>query len=125
MTTPEAIKFHQQSQRLELVYDGTAYQLSAEFLRVHSPSAEVRGHGVGQEILQSGKQQVKIDRIEPQGNYALRLIFDDGHDSGLYSWTFLHTLCVEQETLWQTYLTQLDQAGLSRDPDTQAVKFIP
>ncbi len=121
---PQAIKFHKQSQSLELVYDDTHYQLSAEFLRVHSPSAEVRGHGPDQAILQAGKQQVKITQIEPQGNYALRLHFDDGHDTGLYSWAFLHTLCTDRATLWQTYLAQLDAAGLSRDPNTSAVKFI-
>lgn len=122
---PQAIKFHQQSQALELVYNGASFQLSAEFLRVHSPSAEVRGHGKGQAVLQHGKQWVKISRIEPQGNYALQLFFDDGHDSGLYSWEFLHTLCTNQESLWQDYLAALKQAGLSRDPDTQVLKFIP
>ncbi|BFM05071.1 DUF971 domain-containing protein [Halioxenophilus aromaticivorans] len=122
---PQAIKFHKQSQTLELVYNNTSYHLSAEFLRVHSPSAEVRGHGPDQAVLQAGKQHVKILKLEPQGNYALRIHFDDGHDTGLYSWAFLHTLCGDQARLWQTYLEQLNQASLSRDPDTSAVKFIP
>ena len=122
---PQAIKFHKQSQTLELVYNNTSHKLSAEFLRVHSPSAEVQGHGPGQAILQAGKQNVKITKIEPQGNYAIRLYYDDGHDTGLYSWSFLHTLCVKHDEFWQTYLAQLNQAGLSRDPDVKAVKFIP
>lgn len=122
---PQAIKFHRRSQTLELTYQGQSYALGAEFLRVHSPSAEVRGHGPGQAILQHGKQRVNIQRIEPQGNYALRLFFDDGHDSGLYSWPFLHTLCTDHDKLWQDYLAALHQAGLSRDPDTQVVKFVP
>jgi len=122
---PQAVKFHRQAQELELAFAGQTYRLGAEFLRVHSPSAEVRGHGEGQEILQAGKLHVKIERLEPRGHYALQLFFSDGHDSGLYSWDYLHTLCADQETLWQQYLAKLDQAGLSRDPDTQVIRFIP
>ncbi len=123
--TPQRIKLHRQSQQLELAFAGQTYQLSAEFLRVLSPSAEVRGHGEGQEVLQHGKQQVRIEKIETCGNYAIKLIFSDGHDSGIYSWQYLHQLCVNQQTLWQDYLQKLNEAGQSRDPNTQVVRFIP
>ena len=122
--TPTDIKLHKQSASLELIYaDGSSHQLSAEFLRVHSPSAEVRGHGKGQEVLQTGKMNVGIEAIKPVGNYALQLVFDDGHDTGLYSWGYLHQLCVEQEQRWQDYLERLDRAGASRDPDVQVIKL--
>ena len=121
---PEKVKFHRQSQQLELVFAGTSYQLSAEFLRVHSPSAEVRGHGQGQEVLQHGKQGVTVTKLQPCGHYALQLFFSDGHDSGLYSWDYLANLCQNQQALWQEYLQKLNHAGLARDPDTQVVRFI-
>ncbi|MBF2759684.1 MAG: DUF971 domain-containing protein [Ectothiorhodospiraceae bacterium AqS1] len=94
--------------------EGEEYSLSAEYLRVHSPSAEVRGHGPGQEVLQVGKEGVAIQSIEPVGNYAVRLCFDDGHDTGLYSWEELHRLGAGQAALWQDYLDRLAAAGHRR-----------
>ena len=121
---PNGIQLHARSRLLELTYgDGRSYQLSCEYLRVFSPSAEVKGHGPGQEILQSGKMHVGIEAIKPVGNYALQLVFDDGHDTGLYSWSYLHQLCVEQEPRWQDYLARLAEAGASRDPDVQVIKL--
>ena len=116
---PSEIKLHQKSRRLELIYEGgEAYSLDFEYLRVYTPSAEARGHGPGQETLQTGKRNVEIERIEPVGTYALRLVFSDGHDSGLYSWDMLYNLGKHQAELWQEYLTQIDSQGLSRDIDT-------
>jgi DUF971 family protein len=113
---PESIVLHQQSRALELVYaDAKRYKLSFEFLRVHSPSAEVQGHGAGQQVLQTGKREVRIDAIEPVGNYALKLVFSDGHDSGLYAWDLLHRFSQHQETMWEDYLLALQAAGASRD----------
>ena len=101
---------------LELTYaNGKHYQLSFEFLRVHSPSAEVRGHGAGSEVLQFGKKRVTIQRIEPVGNYAIKIIFSDKHDSGLFTWPLLHDFCLNQQTLWQAYLEKLSKKNLSRD----------
>jgi DUF971 family protein len=97
--------------------DGNSYELPFEYLRVYSPSAEVRGHGPGQEVLQTGKENVQISGIEPVGHYALKLIFDDGHDTGLYSWTYLHELGREMEQRWQAYLDRLSEAGYPRQPD--------
>ncbi len=117
MTNPTEITLHQQSKQLEIAFDdGACYRLPFEFLRVHSPSAEVRGHGVGQEVLQVGKQNVKLLNVEPVGSYALKLTFDDGHDSGLYTWEYLHELGQNQDVLWQDYLKQLEAAGESREP---------
>jgi len=90
---------------------------------VFSPSAEVLGHGPGQEVLQTGKQNVAITAIKPVGNYALQLVFDDGHDTGLYSWTYLHELCRNQAANWQNYLERLSRAGATRDPDVQVLKL--
>mgnify|MGYP000051683675 FL=1 len=116
---PSEIKLHQKSRRLELIYEGgEAYSLDFEYLRVYTPSAEARGHGPGQETLQTGKRNVEIERIEPVGTYALRLVFSDGHDSGLYSWDMLYNLGKHHAELWQEYLTQIDTQGLSRDIDT-------
>jgi DUF971 family protein len=116
---PSEIKLHQKSRRLELVYDGgETFALDFEYLRVYTPSAEARGHGPGQETLQTGKRNVDIERIEPVGTYALRLVFSDGHDSGLYSWDLLYNLGKHHEELWQNYLAQLEAQGLSRDVDT-------
>ena len=98
---PAEIRLHQKTRRLELVYENARYELSHEFLRVFSPSAAVRGHGRGQETLQLGKRDVAIERIEPVGNYALRLVFSDGHDSGLYSWDLLYNFCRHRDALWQ------------------------
>ncbi|WP_303784591.1 DUF971 domain-containing protein [Azovibrio restrictus] len=113
---PSDILLHQQSRILELVYPGgERHQLSCEFLRVFTPSAEARGHGPGQEKLQAGKKDVDILRIEPVGNYALRFVFSDGHDSGLYSWDLLYNLGRHRDELWQEYLRQLERQGLSRE----------
>jgi len=114
---PAEIKLHQKSRVLELAYEnGDRYELSFEFLRVFTPSAEARGHGVGQETLQVGKRDVDVVSIEPVGNYAIKPVFSDGHDSGLYSWDVLHTLCVHRDELWQAYLEKIEQQGASRDP---------
>lgn len=121
---PQNIELHQRTKALELIYSGDErYHLSCEYLRVFSPSAEVRGHGPGQEVLQTGKINVTINGIQPMGNYALQLVFSDGHDSGIYSWEYLYKLATERETLWQEYLDQLHQAGASRDPDIQVVRI--
>lgn len=113
---PTDIVLHQQSRILEIAFeDGKTFKLPCEFLRVLSPSAEVRGHGTGQEVLQTGKRDVNIVAIEPVGNYAVKLVFSDGHDTGLYSWDYLYTLGVDQDALWQDYLERLEKAGASRD----------
>lgn len=115
MTQPTEIKLRKQSKRLVMSFDdGQSFDFSFEFLRVHSPSAEVRGHGPGQETLQTGKENVAITRIEPVGHYAIKLVFDDGHDTGLYSWTYLHDLGVNREKYWQAYLDRLEAAGYAR-----------
>ena len=120
MTNPTEITLHQQSRQLEIAFDdGAHYRLPFEFLRVHSPSAEVRGHGAGQEVLQVGKRDVNLLNLEPVGSYALKLTFDDGHDSGLYTWAYLHELGQNQDALWQAYLKQLEAAGGSREPGPQ------
>jgi len=113
---PTNVVVHQQSKVLELAYEnGNTYRLPFEFLRVVSPSAEVQGHGPGQETLQTGKREVLIANIEPVGHYALKPSFSDGHDSGLYSWDFLQFLCENHEALWREYLDKLAAAGLDRD----------
>ncbi|MBD9413034.1 DUF971 domain-containing protein [Pseudomonas sp. PDM16] len=122
MRMPTAIKLHKASRTLELVYDDERYSLGAEFLRVHSPSAEVQGHG--NPILQHGKQNVGLSRVEPAGNYALKLCFDDGHDSGLYTWDYLYQLATRQDELWSDYLQELAQAGKSRDPSESIVRLM-
>ena len=117
--TPTDIKLHRQSRVLEVAFDdGSRFHLSCEYLRVHSPSAEVRGHGPGQAVLQIGKEDVNIDSIEPVGRYAVKLTFDDGHNTGLYSWDILYDLGVNQETYWQRYLQELETAGHTRKTDT-------
>ena len=119
---PTDIKLHQKSRILEVAFeDGNAFRFSCEYLRVYSPSAEVRGHGPGQEVLQIGKEQVHITNIEPVGNYAVRLQFDDGHATGLYSWEWLYHLGINRERLWREYLEKLEQAGCQRqDPPPAA-----
>jgi DUF971 family protein len=113
---PQSLVVHQQSKVLELGYaDGSNYRLPFEYLRVSSPSAEVRGHGPGQEVLQTGKRNVSILNIEPVGHYAIKPTFTDGHDSGLFSWEYLYELCVNQEQNWQEHLEKLAQAGKDRD----------
>lgn len=115
--SPTRVVVHQGSRVLEIEFsDGKLFRLPFEFLRVHSPSAEVRGHGPGQEVLQLGKRDVEIERVEPVGNYAIRPVFSDGHDSGLYSWDYLYDLGERHDDLWQNYLLRLDTEGGSRDP---------
>lgn len=110
---PKRVELKKKSKALLLSYENNSeYELSFEFLRVHSPSAEVKGHG--NPILQTGKKDVAIVGVEQSGNYALKLIFDDGHDTGLYTWDYLRQLCLEHEELWRDYLRKLDSAGASR-----------
>ncbi|HCK75794.1 MAG TPA: 1-(5-phosphoribosyl)-5-((5-phosphoribosylamino)methylideneamino)imidazole-4-carboxamide isomerase [Gammaproteobacteria bacterium] len=114
---PTKIVLHQQSRTLEVVFDDDQiFNLSCEYLRVFSPSAEVRGHGPGQEVLQTGKENVNISAVESVGAYAVKLVFDDGHDSGIYSWETLYELGSQQETYWQAYLEELEKAGYERQP---------
>ncbi len=117
---PTEIKLHKQSRVLEVAFDdGKRFELPCEYLRVFSPSAEVQGHGPGQEKLQTGKKFVNIDEIRPMGNYAVNLVFDDGHESGIYSWEVLYDLGLNQEEYWQDYLIKLERAGESREPAGQ------
>lgn len=112
---PSEIRLRRKARVLEVTFlDGASYTLPFEYLRVYSPSAEVKGHGPGQEVLQLGKEQVYVDKIEPVGNYAVRLIFDDGHDTGLYSWDVLYDLGANQERKWGDYLRRLAEAGHER-----------
>ena len=113
---PTGITLHQRSRVMEITFeDGKAFRLPYEFLRVHSPSAEVRGHGPGQEVLQTGKQDVEIRTVDPVGSYALQPTFSDGHATGIYSWEYLYHLGENQERLWKEYLAKLAAAGKSRD----------
>lgn len=113
---PTEIKLHQKSNELEVSFsDGRQFRFSCEFLRVNSPSAEVRGHGPGQEVLQVAKKNVGIAAIDPVGTYAVKLRFTDGHDTGLYSWDYLYDIGVNQASLWQQYLKRLEAAGASRE----------
>ncbi len=115
--TPTEINHHQKSGILHISFDtGEKFELTCEYLRVYSPSAEVRGHGPGGETLQVGKADVKVEKIEPVGNYAIQLYFDDGHDSGIYSWDWLYHIGKNQEQLWQKYLNDLEAAGQRRSP---------
>lgn len=114
---PTDILLHQKSRVLEVAFaDGSRYHLPCEYLRVYSPSAEVRGHGPGQGVLQTGKEAVNITAIEPVGNYAVKLVFDDGHDTGLYTWDYLNLLGRNQESNWREYLAALAEAGHVRRP---------
>jgi len=116
---PTEIKLHQKSREMEISFDdGSNFRLSCEFLRVHSPSAEVRGHGPGQETLQTGKRNVEIKALEPVGNYAVQPFFSDGHDTGIYSWDLLYSLGKNRDALWADYLARLAAAGASRDVDS-------
>ena len=113
--TPTEIQLHQKSRMPEIAFDdGEHFELSCEYLRVYSPSAEVMGHGPGQEVLQIGKEDVNITAIEPVGNYAIKLVFDDNHDSGLYSWEHLYNLGKNQQQKWKDYLERLEAAGHKR-----------
>jgi DUF971 family protein len=111
---PTEVTLHRQSRCLELAYGKDSYRLGAEYLRVSSPSAEVKGHGQGQETLQVGKENVAIDQIQAVGHYALKIFFSDGHDSGLFTWDYLYQLATEYEARWQRYLEQLQHAGYQR-----------
>ena len=126
---PTDIKLHRKTGILELKYeDGGIYSLPAEILRVNSPSAEVRGHGPGQEVLQTGKIDVKIDNLDAVGNYAIRLHFSDDHNTGIYSWEYLRELCLNQAEMWESYLLKLKQAGARRENlarDVQVVNIMP
>ena len=114
-TTPTEITLRKNSRMLVVAFeDGSEFTFSFEYLRVHSPSAEVIGHGPGQETLQTGKENVAITAIDPVGHYAVRLVFDDGHDTGLYSWTYLHELGHNMEENWKRYLDRLATAGYAR-----------
>ena len=114
---PTEIKLHQKSRVLEIAFaDGARFRLPCEFLRVYSPSAEVRGHGPGQEVLQTGKKEVEIARIEPVGQYAVQLHFSDGHDTGIYSWDLLYDYGTRQDEMWRHYLKRMEEAGASREP---------
>ncbi len=114
---PTELKLHQNSQVLEIVFaDGMQFKLPYELLRVYSPSAEVRGHGPGEEVLQVGKKGIQITHVEPVGAYAVQLTFSDGHDTGLYSWDYFYHLGMNHEAMWTHYLQRMEQAGASRDP---------
>jgi DUF971 family protein len=114
---PIEIKLHQKSRKMEIAFsDGSRFDLSYELLRVYSPSAEVRGHGPGQEVLQAGKRDVEIRSLEPVGTYAVQPTFSDGHSTGIYSWDYLYELGRNREELWQEYLGRLERAGASREP---------
>ncbi|MGH8621016.1 MAG: gamma-butyrobetaine hydroxylase-like domain-containing protein [Burkholderiales bacterium] len=114
---PTEIKLHQKSRVVEIAFaDGASFRLPCEFLRVYSPSAEVRGHGPGQEVLQTGKKDVEISRIEPVGQYAVQLHFSDGHNTGIYSWDLLYDYGMRQEEMWRHYLKRMEEAGASREP---------
>ena len=122
--TPTKIQLHKKSRTLELGYDEQSFILSAEFLRVHSPSAEVKGHSPGQAVLQFGKINTGINRISTAGNYALQIFFDDDHNSGIFTWAYLRELCLHKDQNWQLYLDKLTASGKNRDPDTATIKFI-
>ena len=114
---PTEIELHQKSRVLEIVFaDGKRFKLPFEFLRVYSPSAEVRGHGPGQEVLQIGKKDVDITHIEPVGSYAVQPVFSDGHETGIYSWDYLYELGANYVALWGRYLSRMEAAGASREP---------
>lgn len=115
---PTEIRLRKKSRLLAIGFsDGSEFELPFEFLRVFSPSAEVRGHGPGQEVLQTGKENVDVTALQPMGRYALRIVFDDGHDTGLYSWKYLYELGTGQDALWEDYLDRLAAAGYARKPD--------
>ena len=114
--TPTAITVHEQSRVLEVTFnDNASYRIPFELMRVYSPSAEVQGHGPGQEVLQVGKRGVTIVSIEPVGNYGIKPIYSDGHETGIYTWELLYELGAEQDVLWKRYLNRMSEAGASRD----------
>jgi DUF971 family protein len=123
---PVNVRLRRQSRLLQLEYPGgETHDLGWEYLRVYSPSAEVRGHHPSQAVLQTGKKDVAVIDVRPVGHYALQLVFDDGHDSGIYAWDYLYRLGVEHESRWQAYLDELAAAGKSRDPGVQVIQFDP
>jgi DUF971 family protein len=123
---PTDIRLHRRSRLLEVTWeDGTRFELPCELLRIYSPSAEVRGHGAGDRILQTGKKHVNITAVEPVGNYAVKLSFDDGHDTGLYTWDFLRDLGEKQEKYWSDYLRELKEANASRLPAISTGEWRP
>ena len=125
MSMPSRVVLRESKDALMLTYsDGQEYTLPAEYLRVYSPSAEVRGHGEGNETLQFGKRLVTINALEKAGNYALQIVFSDGHDSGIYSWDYHKALAENYEDRWATYLEKIHSAGLSRDIDSQVIKLM-
>jgi DUF971 family protein len=125
MSIPSRVVIPESKDALILSYsNGQEYILPAEYLRVYSPSAEVRGHGEGNENLQFGKRLVTINTLEKSGNYALQIVFSDGHDSGIYSWDYLQALAEDYEEKWANYLKKLHNAGLSRDLDAQVIKLM-
>ena len=120
---PTQIELHQKSLVLEIAFsDGAHFRLPYEFLRVYSPSAEVRGHGPGQETLQVGKKEVDITNAEAVGTYAIQFLFSDGHDSGIYSWATLHSMGMNQDAMWQDYLHRMTEAGAKREPEFNLLK---
>lgn len=124
MAIPANIHLHKHSHELELTYAaGESYRLKSEYLRVYSPSAEVRGHSKEQEVLQSGKKYVNIQALHPVGNYAIQLVFTDGHDTGIYSWDYLYELATQQEQKWADYLQRLAAAKASREPASEPIIF--
>lgn len=123
--TPSKIKLHREDGSLTLEYaNGECFTYSGEYLRVHSPSAEVRGHGKGQEVLQFGKKDVTVTAVKSAGNYALQITFSDGHDSGIYSWDYLRELADNHQQYWQRYLDALSAAGKFREAEIRAVKLV-
>ncbi|MCP4698076.1 MAG: DUF971 domain-containing protein [Gammaproteobacteria bacterium] len=119
MPIPAEIEYHQKSRILDITFDdGARFNLTSEYLRVYSPSAEVRGHSEEDAVLQVGKADVKIEKIEAVGNYAVLLRFDDGHDTGIYSWDWLYTIGLNKDKLWREYLEKLEKAGGKRGPDS-------
>ena len=117
--TPQALTVHSQSRVLEIAFsDGANFRIPFELMRVFSPSAEVQGHGPGQETLQTGKREVTLETLDPVGNYAVQPRFSDGHESGIYSWDYLHELCIHHDRNWADYLRRLELAGASRQPHT-------
>ncbi len=120
---PTQIELHQKSRVLDIAFsDGKHFSLPYEFLRVYSPSAEVRGHGPGQETLQVGKKDVEVTAAEPVGTYAMQITFSDGHDTGLYSWEYLHSMGIKQQSMWDDYLNKMEAAGAKREPAPNILK---
>lgn len=125
MSRPEKITYHKQSRTLELKFSEGDYEIPAELLRVYSPSAEVRGHSSTERRLQTGKKHIAIKGIEPVGNYAIRILFDDGHDSGLYAWAYLRDLAENAERYWRDYLAELKTANATRLPTIPVGQWTP